>query len=144
MKNELNLGKIGGVSITIHWTFILLIGWIVFINWKSGNTPEDTFWSLLFVIMVFGSVVLHELGHAFAASRFGIKTRSITLLPIGGLARLDSLPEKPKEELIVAIAGPIVNVLLALFIFPFLHFPDVIDEASFSRINNCQNFIFRV
>lgn len=135
MKNSLQLGKVGGVTITIHWTFLLLIVWIIFLNWKVDNNTLDTFWSLLFVFMIFGSVILHELGHAYAASRFGIKTRSITLLPIGGLARLDSLPEKPKEELIVAIAGPVVNILIALIIYPFLASADPFAEEGLMKIN---------
>lgn len=130
MKNVLSLGRIGGIRITIHWTFLFLIGWIIYLNWRSGNTPIGTLWSIAFVLLVFGCVVLHELGHAMAARQFGIRTRSITLLPIGGLASLDSLPEKPKEELIVSIAGPLVNILIALLLYPFVKLPqEVIDES---------------
>ncbi|GAB1444967.1 site-2 protease family protein [Flammeovirgaceae bacterium] len=136
MKNSLQLGIIGGIKVTVHWTFVLLIGWIVFINLRVGSTAENTLWSVLFVLLIFGCVVLHEFGHAFAAKRFGIKTRSITLLPIGGLASLESMPEKPKQELIVAIAGPVVNLLIAAILIPFVNPSDVFTVDSIVAVHS--------
>ena len=128
MGNSLLLGTIGGIKVKVHWTFALLIGWIIFINMRAGSTTENTFWSVLFILLIFVCVVLHEFGHAFAAKRFGIKTRSITLLPIGGLARLESMPEQPRQELIVALAGPVVNLAIAALVFPFVNLSGAFTE----------------
>lgn len=120
MKNSLQLGTVAGIKISIHWTFMILLIWIVFINWKSGQDAMAILWSLFFILAIFGCVILHELGHALTAKRFHINTRDITLYPIGGIARLDSIPKKPKEELLVALAGPAVNLLIAALLLPFI------------------------
>ncbi len=130
MKGSFKLGKIAGIGIFIHWSFSILIAYIIFINYRTGNSPAQIVWSVLFILSVFATVVLHELGHALAAKKFNIKTKDITLLPIGGLARLESLPEKPKEELIVSIAGPLVNVALAILTGFFIEFPDNPEQLS--------------
>lgn len=124
MKGSFKLGNIAGIGIFIHWTFAFLIIYIIFSNYRQGHNAEQILWSLLFVLSIFVTVFLHELGHALAAKKYNIKTRDITLLPIGGLARLDTIPEKPKEELVVAIAGPLVNLVLALITFLFISIPD--------------------
>jgi Zn-dependent protease len=105
------LGSLAGVPIRLHLTFFLLLAWIVLANLAGGS--QAVLHALVFVTGVFTFVVLHELGHALAARRYGIRTADITLLPIGGLARLERLPRKPAQELWVAIAGPLVNVVLA-------------------------------
>lgn len=130
MKGSIKLGKIAGISIFMHWSFSILIAYIIFINYRTGNSTFQMLWSLAFILSIFATVVLHELGHALAAKKFGIQTKDITLLPIGGLARLESLPEKPKEELIVAIAGPMVNVALAILTGIFIDFPDNPEALS--------------
>jgi Zn-dependent protease/CBS domain-containing protein len=120
MKYSLQLGNISGIRISVHWTFLILIVWVVYRSIRSGATGIEVAWSVGYVLTIFFCVVLHELGHAFAAKRYNIKTRDITLLPIGGIARLESIPEKPKEELVVAIAGPLVNIAIVALLFPFV------------------------
>lgn len=117
MKASLNLGSIFGIKIIVHWTFFFLILWIVFDELKRGGTTESVLFNIAFVLAVFLCVVLHELGHALTAKHFGISTKKITLLPIGGMASLDRLPESPKQELLVVLAGPLVNIAIALLLF---------------------------
>lgn len=124
MKGSFKLGNIAGIGVFIHWTFSLLIAYIIFSNYRAGHTPEQIVWSVIFILSIFITVFLHELGHALAAKKYNIKTKDITILPIGGLARLDRIPEKPKEELIVAIAGPAVNIILALITGLLITIPD--------------------
>ncbi|GJM29626.1 MAG: protease [Cyclobacteriaceae bacterium] len=124
MKGSLKLGKIAGIGVFVHWTFSILIAFIIFSNYRAEHSIEQILWSLTFILSIFFTVFLHELGHALAAKRYNIKTKDITLLPIGGLARLESIPEKPKEELVVALAGPAVNIGLAVITVLFIALPD--------------------
>ncbi len=121
MNYKLYLGRISGIKLFVHWTFLLLIGWVVYSDVRSGLDVESILWSVGFVFTIFGCVTLHELGHSLMAQRYHIRTRDITLLPIGGVASLESIPEKPKEELMVALAGPAVNVMIAIILFPFIY-----------------------
>ncbi len=114
---SLRLGRVFGIPINIHWTFWILILWIGLSGLIAGEPTNEVLVDIIFIMAIFACVVLHELGHALAALRYGIKTSDITLLPIGGVARLKSIPEKPIEELIVAIAGPAVNVVIALVLY---------------------------
>jgi Zn-dependent protease/predicted transcriptional regulator len=113
MKWSLYIGSISGIKIFIHWTFLILLGWIVMLNIIGGRTYTELIFTIIFVFAIFGCVVLHELGHSLAARKYKINTVNITLLPIGGLARLERMPEDPKQELVVAAAGPFVNVIIA-------------------------------
>ncbi len=113
MKGSLQIMKVFGIRIAVHWTFAILIGWVLF----SGKNSIESWWSVAFVMTIFVCVVLHELGHALAAKYFGIGTSDITLLPIGGVARIERMPEKPVQELVIAVAGPLVNVVLAFLLF---------------------------
>lgn len=124
MKGSFKLGNIAGIGIFIHWTFSILIAFIIFSNYRQGQNAIQILWSVLFVISIFVTVFLHELGHALAAKRYNINTKDITLLPIGGLARLERIPEKPSEELVVAIAGPTVNIALAVITGLLISVPD--------------------
>ena len=99
--------RVGGTQLRIHVTFLLLIGWLAI-----GSAS-----AAIFVLLLFLCVVLHEFGHAIAAKGYGINTPDITLLPIGGVARLERMPEEPKQELVIAIAGPLVNVIIAACLF---------------------------
>ncbi|MHA7884244.1 site-2 protease family protein [Nitratireductor rhodophyticola] len=110
-----NIGKIGGTVLRVHVTFFLLLVWIWFMHYQIGGSAAA--WEgVAFILAVFACVVLHEFGHALAARRYGIRTPDITLLPIGGLARLERMPEEPMQELVIAIAGPLVNVIIAALI----------------------------
>ncbi len=114
------IGRLFGIDIYIHATFALLLAWVAFTHLAGG---VGAVWrGLALVVVVFAIVVMHELGHALVARRFGVRTRDITLLPIGGVARLERVPEKPLEELLVAAAGPAVNVGLALVLWAVLAF----------------------
>ena len=113
---SLNLGKILGIDVKIHLTFFLLLIWFGFIYYSQGGLNAAV-QGLLFIVLLFVCVLLHEYGHALAARRYGIATKDITLLPIGGVARLQRMPDKPLQELVVALAGPAVNVVIALLLF---------------------------
>jgi len=116
MKWSWKIGHILGIRVQMHMTFLLLLGWVAIRHYAERQEVADALAGVGFILILFGIVVLHELGHALTARRFGIRTRDITLLPIGGVARLERMPEDPREELIVALAGPAVNVLLATLI----------------------------
>jgi Zn-dependent protease/predicted transcriptional regulator len=118
MKYAVRLAKVSGIRIEVHWTFLLLIAWVVFSNARRNVASQEIVWSVILVLAVFVCVILHELGHALAAKKFNIKTTRITLLPIGGLAQMEQIPEKPKEELIIAFAGPAVNLVIAAILYP--------------------------
>lgn len=111
MRWSLKILEVSGIPIRVHVTFFVLFIWVAF---ASGSVGAPILASILFISVVFACVVLHELGHGLVAQRFGIRVQDITLLPIGGVARLERMPEKPRQELLVAIAGPLVNVLIAV------------------------------
>ena len=111
------IGRIAGIDVYIHFTFVFLLAWVALAHYMAHNDLAEAMRGLIFIVALFGIVVLHELGHALAARRYGIRTRDITLLPIGGVARLERMPEDPKQELVVALAGPAVNVVMAAAIY---------------------------
>lgn len=112
MQWSIPVGVVKGTVIRIHLTFVLFLVWIAVTAYARGG-QRAALEGVLFISLVFASVLLHEFGHVFAARRYGIKTADITLLPIGGVAQLERIPEKPSEELVVALAGPAVNVVIA-------------------------------
>lgn len=120
MKGTLVIGKVAGIKIQVHWSFTLLLVWVVFTNSKAGGDYASGLFNVVLVLVLFLCVILHELGHALMARRFKIQTRSITLLPIGGVAALEKIPEKPSSELAVALAGPVVNLIIVLLLSFFL------------------------
>ena len=108
-----HLGRILGIDVFIHWTFYLLLVWIGGSVLLSSGSLVGAMGQVMLVVCVFACVLAHEYGHALAARRYGIPTEDITLFPIGGVARLRSIPERPLQELVVALAGPAVNVVIA-------------------------------
>src|SRR5688572_14713963 len=117
MKWSLRIGRLAGIDVYVHATFVLLLAWVALLEYRGTGSAAGAISGVVFILAVFAIVVLHELGHALAARRYGIPTRDITLLPIGGVARLERMPEDPKQELVVAIAGPLVNVVIAAAIY---------------------------
>lgn len=116
MRWSLTLGSFKGTAVRIHITFLLLLAWIGFSAYRSGGAPAARD-SMIFITLIFACVVLHEFGHILMARRFGIFSTEVTLLPIGGVANLDHMPEKPYQELLVALAGPAVNIVIAAALF---------------------------
>ena len=125
-----HLGTIFGIEIRVHATFLILLGWVAMSHLAAGHTPAMAVNGVGYILAVFGIVVLHELGHALTARRFGIRTRDITLLPIGGVARLERMPSRPSQEFLVAIAGPAVNFALAFLLFAVLAAMGAIEDTS--------------
>jgi Zn-dependent protease/predicted transcriptional regulator len=115
------LGTIAGIAVYMHATFVLLLVFVGWQHWVQEESVAAALGGVVFIMALFGCVVLHELGHALTARRYGIATRDITLLPIGGVARLERMPDKPRQELWVALAGPAVNVLIAAVLYLALY-----------------------
>jgi len=147
MKGSLNIGKVSGIKIKVHWTFLFIIIWVTFIEINQGGNLQSVFFNIALILVIFLCVVLHELGHALTAQHFGVKTKKITLLPIGGVASLEKIPEEPKQELLVAIAGPFVNVIIALLLFILVPIRQFLADNLTNIIENLNaltltNFLF--
>lgn len=117
MRWSFQIATIAGIPIYLHGTFLALLAFLFISDWMRGQDLAAALAGSVFMLAIFATIVLHELGHALAARRYGIKTRDITLLPIGGLARLERMPDVPRQELWVALAGPAVNFALALLTY---------------------------
>ena len=128
---SLKLGKWFGIDVNLHVTFLLLIGFLALTGFAATRNAGAVAGNIGFVLALFLCVLLHEFGHALAARRYGIPTKDITLLPIGGVARLERMPTNPKQELVVALAGPAVNVVIAMALLPVIAVSDV---AFFERL----------
>ena len=116
---SIRLFSVGGTAVRIHFTFFLLLAWIAAIHWMRSGA-EAALDSVVFIVLLFVCVVLHEFGHVFAARGYGIRTSDVTLLPIGGVASLERMPEKPGQEIVVALAGPAVNLVIAVALIGLL------------------------
>src|SRR3974390_1747966 len=112
MRWSLNICTIAGTAVRFHITFLLFLVWIFAADYASGG-PDEAWTGLIFMVALFGCVLAHEFGHIFTARAFGVAPPDVTLLPIGGVARLERIPEAPHEEFLIAIAGPLVNVPIA-------------------------------
>ncbi|MEE9231613.1 MAG: site-2 protease family protein [Acidobacteriota bacterium] len=120
MKWSWKLGRFAGIDVYVHATFLLVIGYVALEHWTQGRSLAAVLSGVVFILALFGCILLHEYGHALTARRYGIRTRDITLLPIGGLARLERMPDDPRQELWVALAGPAVNLVIAILLWAWL------------------------
>ncbi len=130
MKWSFKLGRFLGIDVFVHFTFLILLVVIGIAHWLPERSLATALSGMLFFALLFLCVLLHEYGHALMARRFGVGTRDITLLPIGGVARLERIPEKPVQELWVALAGPAVNVVIALLLTAWLTLQNAWEPLS--------------
>jgi Zn-dependent protease/CBS domain-containing protein len=117
MGTSFKIGRAFGIDLKVHWTFFLLLAFFAFVSYQRTGSLTNALITALVIVALFVCVVLHEYGHSIVAQRLGIEIHDITLLPIGGVARLKSLPTRPMDEVKIAIAGPLVNVVLAPIFF---------------------------
>jgi Zn-dependent protease len=117
MGGSFKIGRFSGIDVRVHWTFLLLLAFFAFLGYQNSGTLAGAITPIAAIVALFICVVLHEFGHSLVAQRLGIVVKSITLLPIGGVSNLESLPEKPSDEVKITLAGPLVNVVLAPIFF---------------------------
>jgi len=138
MKGSFKIAVILGIPVNIHWTFLLIFVYIYALGSMSSAASSMTLEYMVLILVLFACVLLHEFGHALMARRFGVSTHDIILSPIGGIARLSKLPEKPMQEFLVAIAGPAVNLAIALVLAPFYYLL-IPGNDRLSLVNNFFN-----
>lgn len=126
MRWSIPLGRVMGIRIAIHVSFFLIVAWIAWLGWAYGGAVASV-WAVGLIALLFLCVVLHELGHSAVALHYGIAVEHITLLPIGGVAGMKAMPEEPHKELFIAVAGPLVNVVILALLIPLNGFPAWID-----------------
>jgi Zn-dependent protease/CBS domain-containing protein len=117
MGGSFKIGQFSEIDVRVHWTFLVLLAFFAFLGYQSSGSLAGALTPTAVIVALFICVVLHEFGHSLVAQRLGIVVRSITLLPIGGVSNLESLPEKPSDEVKITLAGPLVNVVLAPIFF---------------------------
>jgi Zn-dependent protease/CBS domain-containing protein len=117
MDGSFTIGKFSSIEVRVHWTFLLLLAFFAFIGYQASGSLLGALTATLVIVALFICVLLHEFGHSLVAQRLGLKIHSITLLPLGGVSNLESLPEKPSDEVKITVAGPLVNVVLAPIFF---------------------------
>lgn len=125
MQWSWKIARIANIDVYIHTTFFLLLAWFAYSDWKQAGTIEAVIQGSVFIILLFTCVVLHEFGHALTARRYKVVTNRITLLPIGGVASMERIPDDPKQELHIAVAGPMVNVVIAGLLYFWMNLSDI-------------------
>ncbi|HEY1763917.1 MAG TPA: site-2 protease family protein [Opitutaceae bacterium] len=128
---SINLFRIGGIRLAVNWTFGGLLAYFAYAGWQESGLP-GLFWGAGTLIAYFACVVLHELGHSLTAMRFGVKVRRILLTPIGGIAEFDRIPRKPIQELLVTLAGPAVNFVIAGLLWAVVGLPENAGTARYA------------
>jgi len=128
---SMNLFRIRGIQLSVHVSFILMLAYVAWEGWSSAAWPGAA-WSVAYMLTLFACVTLHELGHAAAARYFGVRVPRILLLPIGGMAEMESIPRRPREEIIIALAGPAVNYLIIGLLLIVVRFPENWEPLEFS------------
>jgi Zn-dependent protease/predicted transcriptional regulator len=137
------IGRVAGIDIQVHATFLLLLAWVAFAEYKQVGTAAAAINGVIFVLALFGSVVLHELGHALTAAHYGVHTRAILLLPIGGVSELEEIPREPRKELAIAIAGPLVTVAIVVVLYAALRATGTPLDAA-QALNGTGPFLVRL
>lgn len=130
---SIKLFEVAGTAVRIHPTFFLLLVWVGALYWYRGG-PNEAVYGIVFIAILFGCVVLHEFGHIMMARRYGIDTPDVTLLPIGGVASMERMPEKPGQEIAVALAGPAVNLVIAVLLVGL--FGVELDAEKFNSVQH--------
>jgi Zn-dependent protease len=120
MKWSWRLGTFAGTKLYVHATFFILIAWLALTEWRQTHTTRAVVGAVIFILALFACVVMHEFGHGFAARRFGISMRDIILSPIGGVSRMERIPDNPRQELWIALAGPLVSLAVAAALLSLL------------------------
>lgn len=129
----MNLFRVFGIQLAVHASFVLLLVYYAYEGWNEGGLMGAA-WNVCLILLFFGCVVLHELGHSLTARRYGVRVPRILLMPIGGMAEMDRIPRQPSAELLITIAGPAVNFVIVLLMAPFL-WRDLISEAPTAEPN---------
>ena len=138
MKWSYTIGRIAGTEIKVHVTFLLIVGWWAFIGYSQGG-PTAALTSALALFALFGCILLHEFGHILMARRFGVRTPDVILLPIGGVARLERIPDEPRQELLIALAGPAVTLAIILILLAVLRLTG--SQAEVTQLSEQQPFL---
>ncbi len=141
MKGTFRILTVANIPVYVHWSFGFLLFYILYEGERSALNWVEMVWLSLFVLAVFVCVILHEFGHALTARRYGVETQDIILSPIGGVARLTRLPDKPIQEFFVALAGPMVNFAIALLLSVYFLFIPFDQLHSFITLKDPRAFI---
>ena len=147
MKGTFQIATMFGIPVKIHWSFFLLPAWAVGSSVYNGMDWNAAGWFLAYILTLFFCVLLHEFGHILMARKFGVGTQDVILTPIGGMARLHRMPEKPRNELAVSVAGPLVNVVIAALLSPsLLYFPmsDLFAQEDVNMIFDGPQYFIRI
>ena len=120
MKGSIKLLKIKDITIKMHWSFLIILVWIIAANAVEGFTLHNIKWSLIFVALIFLSVILHEMAHYLVAKRLGVQATEINLLPVGGIPTNESFPVNKRSEILISMVGPLANLAIAGLLLPFV------------------------